>query len=84
MNPNRVRGWSPPRSYKKPSDAKNDLRLALTKVAEGVAMLEGVAKSLNETEAGSGDLLHGVHAAIMGTMADVRAVLPDVEKSLND
>ena len=82
MNP-RIKQWHQTKSYSKnPSLAERDYKLALSKIGEGMAMLDSIAKTLNQDFAGRGDIIHGVSASVSGLLEDMKAVTPEVNASI--
>ena len=82
MNP-RIKQWHQTKSYSKnPKVAERDYQQAMLKIGEGMAMLDSIAKTLNQDFAGRGDIIHGVSASVAGLLEDMKAVTPDVNASI--
>jgi len=77
-----LNGWRAPSAYKTISDAEKDVAIGLKQIADGISILTEVAKTLNKTNPGQGDILFGVAATIQGTVDGVLSSQADIKKSM--
>lgn len=75
--------WKPPTKYKSVKDAQSDYGEAIGKIAEGISMLRGIAKALNETMPGRGDIIYGIAARFADTALEIRSVKKDISAAIS-